>query len=897
MKDYAGTGRSLRKKRKTYIDGMDSGDEDAENIERTLDPEDIVKSKDYPSYFVTTMKGEDVTLEHFQRTGFKTPILVPEKSGLHMRVPDSSFSITDVRNLVGGKRILEVMNSATQSNAEMTLKDWEEFFTDPDRDGTKLNVISLEFSHTKLDSHVVAPRVVRQIDFTDNVWPRHFKEQQEDGSNDMAKMLYPKVQKYCLMSIAGCYTDFHVDLGGTSVWYHVLKGKKVFWLIPPNQANLKAFEQWTMSGKQSDVFFGDLVDKCGKVELLPGNTFFIPSGWIHGVYTPVDSLVFGGNYLHSFAIERQLKIAQIEETLKVPHKYRFPFFTDMMWFTLDKYCYALLGRHHLNFEDNILTRLLGTEEERKVFVENIGHPYVTPEEVRGLKSIVLYLHSLPSNKKGVPSNIKDPVSLIRDIRTIVEVHKNDTQEKAVNGRPLIYWPGLKNDVASFCFPSKKSKPKERFAAPRVVLEGQATRRLRADLVCELCGLDGWWADPQLAGVERNPVECGLMECVACRVLAHPSCLPEIGVDGRSEQGGEDSNCWTCPTCVQSPPRQSCAETPEETPVKAEVFNDFDGTAASIKEEAMETEEAPPAKQREEPTVPESKVFAIIERICASSEKVRAAKDLYQAGTPLAEAPLLVQPCLQLLPSPLQAVCRAVCRSWAACLPPTPSSCVDLQGSTLSSHSLAAVARLQPQLLHLGHTNITKQHLAWLLPKLPSTRLLSLAALDFQLSVSALTSPSCPTLSCLDLRAVSGLQDSAVSALLRSRDTKRSNLANLRSLNLSSTDITDVSLRYIAQFLPSLCRLVLSSCSKLTDAGLVQLGDASLPLCSSLLTLDLSSCPGVTELVPLASCSSVCRINLLHSGVGPEAVQKYLESRGPGAEQLRLYQGQVLAPVV
>lgn len=29
------------------------------------------------------------------------------------------------------------------------------------------------------------------------------------------------------MSVAGCYTDFHIDMGGTSVWYHVLKGKKV----------------------------------------------------------------------------------------------------------------------------------------------------------------------------------------------------------------------------------------------------------------------------------------------------------------------------------------------------------------------------------------------------------------------------------------------------------------------------------------------------------------------------------------------------------------------------------------------------------------------------------------------------------------------------------------------
>ena len=92
------------------------------------------------------------------------------------------------------------------------------------RDDTKLNVISLEFSNTKMESYVTAPKVVRQVDWVDNVWPKHLKEDQEDGTNDMRRMMYPKVQKYCLMSVAGCYTDFHVDFGGTSVWYHIVSG-------------------------------------------------------------------------------------------------------------------------------------------------------------------------------------------------------------------------------------------------------------------------------------------------------------------------------------------------------------------------------------------------------------------------------------------------------------------------------------------------------------------------------------------------------------------------------------------------------------------------------------------------------------------------------------------------
>lgn len=43
----------------------------------------------------------------------------------------------------------------------------------------------------------------------------------------------------------------------------------------------------------------------------------IPTGWIHGVYTPTDSLIFGGNFLHGFNIDGQLRIAALERRLQV----------------------------------------------------------------------------------------------------------------------------------------------------------------------------------------------------------------------------------------------------------------------------------------------------------------------------------------------------------------------------------------------------------------------------------------------------------------------------------------------------------------------------------------------------------------------------------------------------
>ena len=37
----------------------------------------------------------------------------------------------------------------------------------------------------------------------------------------------PCCHRYCLMSVGGCYTDFRIDFGGTSVWYHILNCGKV----------------------------------------------------------------------------------------------------------------------------------------------------------------------------------------------------------------------------------------------------------------------------------------------------------------------------------------------------------------------------------------------------------------------------------------------------------------------------------------------------------------------------------------------------------------------------------------------------------------------------------------------------------------------------------------------
>ena len=47
----------------------------------------------------------------------------------------------------------------------------------------------------------------------------------------------------------------------------------------------------------------------------------IPSGWIHAVYKPIDSLVFGGYFLHSTSVNTRMKTTDLEIELKDP-KYK-----------------------------------------------------------------------------------------------------------------------------------------------------------------------------------------------------------------------------------------------------------------------------------------------------------------------------------------------------------------------------------------------------------------------------------------------------------------------------------------------------------------------------------------------------------------------------------------------
>ncbi|CAK5131151.1 unnamed protein product [Meloidogyne enterolobii] len=309
------------------------------------------------------------------------------------------------------------------------------------------NVLSLEFSSTPLADLVSAPAFVPKIDWIDNVWPKELFKRQENllskssWAREQDFSTYPKVQRYCLMSVANCFTDYHVDFGGTSVWYHILKGEKVFWLIEPTEENLKLYEEWILGGSNNSCFFGKIVNKCTRLFLKQGATLIIPSGWIHCVYTPCDSLVFGGNFLHSFSMPMQIRVSRSEDRIKIGSKYRFPHFKQIFWCYLAKVVKLATGRVYqkmptveafvdkeIDFEGTYTfnpIQLKFGDQDPDLFIpsEHYDMEYLhslSPFEINGLHSLVRFMKRLLNSKQPeVIEGITRPAHLIMELKALL----------------------------------------------------------------------------------------------------------------------------------------------------------------------------------------------------------------------------------------------------------------------------------------------------------------------------------------------------------------------------------------------------------------------------------------------------------------------------------------------
>ncbi|CAK5009008.1 unnamed protein product [Meloidogyne enterolobii] len=445
------------------------------------DIDEILTSPDFEyDDVVKSIPVEDFTMDYIKSTGLTTPLFFyvpPQKLGMNMPDPNN-FTVDDVLENVGKDRKIEVVEVCTQNGRLMNLSDFIDYYKTPVQERKELfNVLSLEFSSTPLADLVSAPAFVPKIDWIDNVWPKELFKRQENllskssWAREQDFSTYPKVQRYCLMSVANCFTDYHVDFGGTSVWYHILKGEKVFWLIEPTEENLKLYEEWILGGSNNSCFFGKIVNKCTRLFLKQGATLIIPSGWIHCVYTPCDSLVFGGNFLHSFSMPMQIRVSRSEDRIKIGSKYRFPHFKQIFWCYLAKVVKLATGRVYqkmptveafvdkeIDFEvENAEIEQLQKNSEisaDNIFYDNIGNSEdgtytfnpiqlkfgdqdpdlfipsehydmeylhsLSPFEINGLHSLVRFMKRLLNSKQPeVIEGITRPAHLIMELKALL----------------------------------------------------------------------------------------------------------------------------------------------------------------------------------------------------------------------------------------------------------------------------------------------------------------------------------------------------------------------------------------------------------------------------------------------------------------------------------------------
>uniref|UniRef100_A0A669F319 PHD finger protein 8 n=1 Tax=Oreochromis niloticus TaxID=8128 RepID=A0A669F319_ORENI len=416
-------GPSVMRKRRggnKQVDGGATGGRDPSQPVKTGSAQFVreLRSRTFPNADEILLKpsGAQLTVEFLEEHSFSVPVMVLRRDGLGMTLPPSSFGVSDVEHYIGSDKEIDVIDVSRQCDLKMRLGDFVEYYNSPNRDRV-LNVISLEFSETRLSNLVETPKIVRKLSWVENLWPEESVFER------------PNVQKYCLMGVKDSYTDFHIDFGGTSVWYHVLRGEKIFYLISPTPANLALFERWSSSSNQNEMFFGDQVDMCYKCSVKQGNTLFIPTGWIHAVLTPVDCLAFGGNFLHSLNIDMQLRAYEIEKRLSTADLFKFPNFETVCWY---------VGKH-------LLDTFRGLRENRR-------HP--ATYLVHGAKALNNAFRSwtrkeaLAEHEVEIPETINTQ-ALVKDLaKEIRLVEVNEITESLLMCLPAVFSGFSKKDGSS-----------------------------------------------------------------------------------------------------------------------------------------------------------------------------------------------------------------------------------------------------------------------------------------------------------------------------------------------------------------------------------------------------------------------------------------------------------------
>ncbi len=150
----------------------------------------LLANKEFNKLSVDVVEGKIFKLEYLlQNKGFNRPLSITGNiSEFYFKLPNME-SFDDVSKEIGGNYPLTLIEVGEQHEIQgYTASDFARYLKLRTEKHKIINMISLEVSNTPLQRLINAPRLIRQIDWIDTIWPLDRRSRGD----------YPRVQKYCL---------------------------------------------------------------------------------------------------------------------------------------------------------------------------------------------------------------------------------------------------------------------------------------------------------------------------------------------------------------------------------------------------------------------------------------------------------------------------------------------------------------------------------------------------------------------------------------------------------------------------------------------------------------------------------------------------------------------------
>ena len=200
----------------------------------------------------------------------------------------------------------------------MSVKDFvkrhKEFPNSELLDGTNvhpMNVIDIPLDYVDVDGKKCGSVVTLPTDVLESSLGHKYQKYLKSSIPAHLVDLISAHHKYLLLSEAGALTEPHEDMTGSNVFYALLKGEKVFHVYYRDTEITNAIR--TMLPEAFDSFLKNR--KHAIVHLYAGQGMIMPGNLVHRVYTIVDSVAIGCNFISEPQMKNALLARQWEREM------------------------------------------------------------------------------------------------------------------------------------------------------------------------------------------------------------------------------------------------------------------------------------------------------------------------------------------------------------------------------------------------------------------------------------------------------------------------------------------------------------------------------------------------------------------------------------------------------